>query len=91
MNKIQAPFSDEQIKNLNKFQDLGQMHPFTCGGNRTDDAHKKYAEIHGGDYGQLIATKEGWICPVCDYKQNWAHDFMAQDIANNIMDLEETN
>ena len=24
----------------------------------------------------LIATEEGWVCPVCDYKQNWAHDFM---------------
>lgn len=26
---------------------------------------------------KLIATSEGWICPVCDYKQNWAHDFSA--------------
>ncbi len=25
----------------------------------------------------LIATKEGWKCPVCEYKQNWAHSFMA--------------
>jgi len=23
----------------------------------------------------LIATENGWICPVCDYKQDWAHDF----------------
>ena len=26
---------------------------------------------------KLIATEGGWICPVCDYKQNWAHDFSA--------------
>jgi len=25
----------------------------------------------------LIATENGWICPVCDYKQNWPHSFMA--------------
>ncbi len=25
----------------------------------------------------LIATKDGWICPVCGYEQNWAHSFMA--------------
>ena len=22
----------------------------------------------------LVATKNGWICPVCDYTQNWAHN-----------------
>lgn len=26
----------------------------------------------------LIATNDGWICPVCDYKQKWAHKFMAE-------------
>ena len=26
----------------------------------------------------LIATKDGWICPVCDYKQYWAHKFMSE-------------
>jgi hypothetical protein len=25
----------------------------------------------------LVATTEGWLCPCCGYKQNWAHDFMA--------------
>lgn len=20
---------------------------------------------------ELVATKDGWICPTCDYKQNW--------------------
>ena len=25
----------------------------------------------------LIATPDGWICPSCDYTQDWAHGFMA--------------
>jgi hypothetical protein len=46
------------------------MHPFTCGsGNRIDAAHLDRE-------GVLFATPNGWICPYCDYRQNWAHDFM---------------
>lgn len=68
---INAPFSAEQVAVLNQFQRLRNFHPFTCGsGNRTDDAH-----LDGE--GVLVAAKEGWICPYCDYRQNWAHGFMA--------------
>lgn len=28
----------------------------------------------------LIATENGWICPVCNYEQNWAHKFMTEEI-----------
>src|SRR5713101_3675612 len=28
------------------------------------------------------ATKQGWVCPYCDYKQDWAHDFMARTRAS---------
>ena len=31
----------------------------------------------------LIATNDGWICPVCDYKQKWANGFMAQPDPRN--------
>jgi hypothetical protein len=24
----------------------------------------------------LVATKEGWTCPKCPYRQNWAHACM---------------
>jgi hypothetical protein len=24
----------------------------------------------------LLATKAGWLCPHCDYRQDWAHPFM---------------
>ena len=43
-----------------------------------DDAHKAYKDEHGGDYGQLVATPNGWVCPVpgCDFTQDWAHAAM---------------
>jgi len=42
-----------------------QMHPYTCG-NRSD--HPEVA----GDKGVLVPTVRGWICPFCDYTQDWA-------------------
>ncbi|MGG2339446.1 hypothetical protein ACE4ZU_26370, partial [Salmonella enterica] len=55
----------------------------TCGGNRHDDAHKKYAEENGDrDLGVLVATENGLICPVCGYTQNWVHGFIASGETN---------
>jgi hypothetical protein len=45
------------------------LHPFTCP-NRGN--HPELA----GDKGVLVPTVRGWICPFCDYTQDWAHDFM---------------
>ena len=44
------------------------MHPFTCCG-----------EAHALNSPTLIATADGWRCPrpECDYRQDWAHSFMA--------------
>lgn len=28
---------------------------------------------------KLVATNEGWMCPTCDYTQNWAHASMLLD------------
>lgn len=102
MNKIQTPFTKEQVKNLNSYQESGSFHPFTCI-NDGDELHIKYEfdkEHSGNDYEdflkkerskginypemaftetKLIATENGWICPVCNYKQNWAHTFMSND------------
>ena len=52
------------------------IHPLTCGGNRHDEAHVAYQKEHGGDFGELIYTDKGLMCPVpgCGYKQNWAED-----------------
>ena len=51
-------------------QDSGRVHPYTCGYNRTDDAHRAYQKIHGGDLGQMRATEDGWECPVCKKQQS---------------------
>jgi hypothetical protein len=64
-------FTPEQVKQLWHYQ-FGpgdRMHPFTCG-NRDDHP------VIAGDKGVLIPTTRGWICPCCDYKQDWAHNFM---------------
>jgi hypothetical protein len=62
-----ALWTDEQVKSLNGFQHCGVFHEFTCG---TKEKHKK------GDSDALVATTHGWVCPSCDYTQNWAHPFM---------------
>lgn len=57
MSMAHQPWSDEDIAFLEKWQRDGAWHPYTCGGEscRAD----------------LIPTREGWICPRCDYKQSW--------------------
>lgn len=73
MTQIFAPFTDEQVAALNRFQNYYWTHPFTCGsGRRTDSDH-----LDGE--GALVATNDGWICPYCDYKQNWAHEMMLHE------------
>lgn len=63
---MKAPWTKEQIDKLNAHQQNGRFHPYTCGGNRTDEKH-----LDGE--GVLVATENGWVCPYCDYKQDWAH------------------
>lgn len=76
LEQIQAPFTATQVRGLNEYQTgtaFGmRMHPFTCA-ERGDGHHGE----EGGDTGVLIATYEGWVCPSCDYTQDWAHGFMA--------------
>jgi hypothetical protein len=64
-----APWTDEQVANLNRYQRAGVFHPFTCG--RRDE--------HRDDPGVLVAERDGWHCPAagCTYRQTWAHPFMA--------------
>ena len=72
---IEKPWTQEQADALNHFQREGRMHPFTCAsGNRTNAAY-----LDGE--GVLFATPNGWICPYCDYRQNWAHEFMLHKTA----------
>lgn len=68
MARVVAPWSLDQVHALNRYQRLGYVHEFTC-------PHE-----HGepGKY-VLRATPNGWHCPRCDYTQDWAHDFMADE------------
>lgn len=75
LKRIEAPWSQAMVDHLNAYQKVGLFHPYTCGGERMDQAHQDYAYQHEGDYGQMIATTDGWVCPVCDYRQTWAHVF----------------
>lgn len=59
-----APWTAEQVEALNEYQRLGYAHEFTCGND------------HDGDR-VLVATRDGWRCPSCDYTQDWAHEGMA--------------
>jgi hypothetical protein len=61
---IHAPWTADQVKNLNRFQREAHMHPFTCG--------------RCVPHATLVATIDGWYCPNgCDYRQAWATAFMA--------------
>ncbi|MFB7162295.1 hypothetical protein [Streptomyces sp. NPDC056242] len=64
---INAPWTSEQVDALNRYQQAGRMHPFTCGALHTS-----------GQSPVLNATDSGWICPdpTCEYTQDWAHASM---------------
>lgn len=64
-------FSPDQVASLERYQREGKFHPFTCP-NRGDGNHRENAV----DLGALVPTVRGWICPFCEYTQDWAHDFM---------------
>jgi len=99
--KITAPFTKEQVENLNHYQQTAQFHPFTCGGgdNKTPNCKRQQAyekrrkgevvEFNYENEGILNATPEGWVCPCGEYTQKWAHGFMAEPDKN--LDLEVLN
>jgi hypothetical protein len=62
-DQLWAPFTDDQAASLNAYQEAGAGHPFTCG---TETCR-----------GILQATRDGWRCPNCDYRQGWALEWMA--------------
>lgn len=90
LEQIRAPWSPDQVDALNRYQRQGNFHPFTCGGNRADKAHRDWAMKNGDRYqGLLVATAKGWVCPVCGYTQDWAHAFMAGSAAGFLTELPE--
>ena len=57
-----APWTDEQIELLQSWQDSEVVHPYTCG--NCDPPLR--------DEEPLVPTPQGWVCPHCDYTQDWA-------------------
>ncbi len=76
-------FSQENIDELNKQQNLGQMHPYTCSGHGIKECKRELSyearrngeevEYTNENEGVLIATERGWICPCGKYTQDWFH------------------
>jgi hypothetical protein len=61
--QLRTPFTDAQVASLNAYQEWGTGHPFTWG---TDVCR-----------GILRATRDGWGCPICGCRQEWAWSWMA--------------
>lgn len=57
-----APWTEQEVHNLNTRQQRHDLHPYTCGNDHPEPRN-------------LVATIVGWICPTqeCDYRQQWAH------------------
>jgi hypothetical protein len=60
-----APWTQEEVDALNRWQAAGYVHPFTCANDHDEPR-------------TLRACVSGWICdhPKCGYTQYWAHQFM---------------
>jgi hypothetical protein len=63
-DKITAPFTPDQVQQLAAWQARDDVHEYTC-------VHRDEVS-HRGD-GALVPTVRGWICPFCDYTQDWSH------------------
>lgn len=63
MDVVWAPWDEDFVKAMNRFQTDGDFHPYTCGNGEHDWWDRS-----------LVATRDGWICPKdgCDYAQEWA-------------------
>jgi hypothetical protein len=67
---VAAPWTDDQVANLNWHQTARLFHPFTCGRR----------EHHPDNEGVLVAERDGWVCPAdgCGYRQGWALPHMTK-------------
>ncbi len=60
---IWAPWPEHLVAGLNDAQQSGLTHPYTCP-NRSD------GHVWTSDLGVLTATRDGWVCPSCTYRQD---------------------
>jgi hypothetical protein len=63
-----SPFSPDLVAALEMRQRDKFRHPFTCP-NRGDGKHRE----NDIDLGALVPTIRGWICPFCEYTQDWTY------------------
>lgn len=59
---LKAPWTKEQVENINSYQTSGFFHPYTCDFCR---------EV-------LIAEEEGWVCVCGKHKQDWCCAWTAE-------------
>lgn len=62
MPSIKAPWPDDFIKRLRRWNSCGYAHEYTCG--------------EEGCRAPLRPTTDGWVCDEegCGYTQDWAHE-----------------
>lgn len=87
---LHAPWTERQVQLINEFQQHGQYRAETCDNHypkhdgmddehHTDmsKAHEDYKEAHGlRQRGQMTATRDGFVCPVCGDTQTYADRYM---------------
>jgi hypothetical protein len=84
--KVEAPWTPEQVAQLNAYQVSG-WHPFTCGAVEYCGAGVLSNGLFA-PYTTLVATEAGWVCPECDYTQDWAYEKMFRDWTPLVADSE---
>lgn len=67
---VKAPFTDEQLKNINDWQNCGLAPPLKCGGSAYCQRKGKHPRI-------LFPTQDGLVCSCCIYKQDWVPEMVA--------------
>jgi hypothetical protein len=68
-------WDDQTVRQLNERQKDGSVHPYTCGApdcGKWVDCLNWAGEPHAVFFrSELITTTDGWVCPNCDYTQDW--------------------
>lgn len=67
-NITKAPFTDNQVVEINKRQSLNSLHPYTC---CSPEYIGNCERRKGLSEGVLIASNHSLICPCGEYKQDW--------------------
>ena len=80
MEYVQAPFSQEQIDKINKYQESGQSNVLTCIGKihiPKKGILERNRELCDNN-GILVADKEGLVCPCGNCTEEWVYKYMTE-------------